>query len=64
MKSLSVEAGALCRTQPKSAKIVKAKEKEFLDAWSSLKAKSETHKNKLVDSHDLQKFLSDYRLDI
>lgn len=64
MKSLSVEAGAICRTQPQSVMVIKSKEKEVSDSWNSLKARAEAHKKKLEDSHDLQSFLNDYRYGI
>lgn len=51
----------MSRTYPQSSHEVKGKEKEVMDAWISLKSRSESRKVKLADSHDLQKFLSDYR---
>jgi spectrin alpha len=61
VKSVSVESGALSRTYSQAARHVKVKEKEVMDAWNSLKDKAEARKVKLVDSHDLQQFLNEYR---
>ena len=58
---MSVEAGALARTQPHSVRVIRGKEKEVMDAWSSLKANSEARKTKLLNSHELQQFLSEFR---
>lgn len=58
---MSVEAGALARTQPHSVRVIRGKEKEVMDAWSSLKANSEARKAKLLNSHELQRFLGEFR---
>ena len=56
-----MEAGALTRSQHQSARVIKSKEKEVMDSWISLKTRSDSRKTKLLDSHHLQRFLSNYR---
>lgn len=40
---------------------IKEKCSELNTAWSSLVGRADQRKDKLVNSHDLQRFLSDFR---
>lgn len=46
---------------PDSADTIRSKQEEIHDEWTQLTAKANARKEKLLDSYDLQRFLSDYR---
>lgn len=50
------------QTHPESGDTIYAKQKEINEEWTGLTAKANARKEKLLDSYDLQRFLSDYRL--
>lgn len=49
------------QSHPDTAEQTYAKQKEINEEWTQLQAKAQTRKEKLLDSYDLQRFLSDYR---
>ena len=49
------------QTHPETADQTYAKQKEINEEWTQLTAKANSRKEKLLDSYDLQRFLSDYR---
>eukprot|EP00117_Sycon_ciliatum_P010415 scpid4432/ scgid12327/ Spectrin alpha chain, brain; Alpha-II spectrin; Fodrin alpha chain; Spectrin, non-erythroid alpha chain len=61
VKQLTDDSGRLMTAFPMSSGAIQAKQTEIADAWSSLKAQSAARKTKLLDSHDLQRFLNDFR---
>ena len=46
---------------PDSADTIHGKQEEIHEEWTQLTAKANARKEKLLDSYDLQRFLSDYR---
>ncbi|ODM90518.1 Spectrin alpha chain [Orchesella cincta] len=48
-------------TKHESAETIYSKQKEINQEWSQLQRKANERKEKLLDSYDLQRFLSDYR---
>ena len=51
----------LIRLHPESSEVIYSKQKEINEEWSQLNTKANFRKEKLLDSYDLQRFLSDYR---
>lgn len=49
------------QTHPETSEQTYAKQKEINEEWTQLTAKANSRKEKLLDSYDLQRFLSDYR---
>lgn len=49
------------QTHPETAEQTYAKQKDINEEWTQLTAKANSRKEKLLDSYDLQRFLSDYR---
>lgn len=54
-------AARLVQGHPDSAETINSKQEEIHDEWTQLTAKANARKEKLLDSYDLQRFLSDYR---
>lgn len=54
-------ANRLANTHPDSAEITLSKQQEINEMWEQILKKATTRKEKLLDSYDLQRFLSDYR---
>lgn len=61
IRSLDETATKLMSTHPESAETIYSKQKEINQEWSQLQRKANERKEKLLDSYDLQRFLSDYR---
>lgn len=51
----------LTKNHPESADVIYSKQKEINEEWTLLQMKANNRKEKLLDSYDLQRFLSDYR---
>jgi hypothetical protein len=58
---LDEAAARLVQGHPDSADTIHSKQEEIHDEWTQLTAKANARKEKLLDSYDLQRFLSDYR---
>jgi spectrin alpha len=54
-------ANRLMQSHPETAEQTYAKQKDINEEWTQLTAKANSRKEKLLDSYDLQRFLSDYR---
>ncbi|KAG8447987.1 hypothetical protein GDO86_015185 [Hymenochirus boettgeri] len=61
VNSLGEMAERLIQSHPESADDIQEKCTELNHAWSSLRKRADQRKEKLGDSHDLQRFLSDFR---
>lgn len=61
VNSLGETAQRLIQSHPESAEDLKEKCTELNQAWGSLGKRADQRKAKLGDSHDLQRFLSDFR---
>jgi len=61
VNSLGETAERLIQSHPESAEDLQEKCTELDQAWSSLGKRADQRKAKLGDSHDLQRFLSDFR---
>ncbi|XP_044730361.1 spectrin alpha chain isoform X3 [Chrysoperla carnea] len=61
IRQLDDTANRLMQTHPESAEQTYAKQKEINEEWTQLTAKANARKERLLDSYDLQRFLSDYR---
>ncbi|XP_011311624.1 spectrin alpha chain isoform X1 [Fopius arisanus] len=61
IKQLDDTANRLMQSHPDTAEQTYAKQKEINEEWTQLTAKANSRKEKLLDSYDLQRFLSDYR---
>lgn len=61
VNSLGETAERLIQSHPESAEDLQEKCTELNQAWSSLGKRANQRKEKLGDSHDLQRFLSDFR---
>lgn len=61
MNSLGETAQRLIQSHPESAEDLQEKCTELNQAWNSLGKRADQRKEKLGDSHDLQRFLSDFR---
>ena len=56
------EAGVkMIENHPESRQVILEKKQEIHEEWNQLKTRALTRKEKLLDSYDLQRFLSDYR---
>jgi spectrin alpha len=51
----------LIKSHPESVEIITEKQEEINIAWTQLTRKAHLRKEKLLDSHDLQRYLSDFR---
>ena len=51
----------LIKNHPESSEVIYSKQKEINEEWTQLQMKANNRKEKLLDSYDLQRFLSDYR---
>ncbi|KAK9511533.1 hypothetical protein O3M35_000170 [Rhynocoris fuscipes] len=61
IKQLDETANRLMQTHPETAEQTYAKQRDINDEWTQLTAKANARKERLLDSYDLQRFLSDYR---
>lgn len=61
IRQLDETANRLMQTHPDTADQTYAKQREINEEWTQLTAKANSRKEKLLDSYDLQRFLSDYR---
>lgn len=61
IKQLDETANRLVQSHPESAEQTATKQQEITELWSQLTAKAKSRKEKLLDSYDLQRFLSDHR---
>ncbi|XP_063373302.1 spectrin alpha chain [Cydia amplana] len=61
IRSLDETANRLMSTHGDSADATYSKQREINEAWQQLQARANARKEKLLDSYDLQRFLSDYR---
>ena len=61
VKTLSAEANKLSDERGDQADDIRGKQGEMENNWEQLRAKAMDRKNKLDDSYNLHRFLSDYR---
>ncbi|XP_017134914.1 spectrin alpha chain isoform X4 [Drosophila miranda] len=61
IRQLDETANRLMQSHPDTAEQTYAKQKEINEMWDQIITKSTARKEKLLDSYDLQRFLSDYR---
>ncbi|XP_053601908.1 spectrin alpha chain isoform X2 [Plodia interpunctella] len=61
IRQLDDTANRLMSTHGDSADATYSKQREINAAWQQLQARATARKEKLLDSYDLQRFLSDYR---
>lgn len=61
VNSLGETAERLIQSHPESVDDIQEKCTELNTAWSSLVGRADQRKDKLGNSHDLQRFLSDFR---
>lgn len=61
IRQLDETANRLMQTHPETAEQTYAKQREINEEWTQLTAKANNRKEKLLDSYDLQRYLSDYR---
>ncbi|KAI5631908.1 spectrin repeat domain-containing protein [Phthorimaea operculella] len=61
IRQLDDTANRLMSTHGDSADATYSKQREINEAWQQLQARANQRKEKLLDSYDLQRFLSDYR---
>ncbi|KAL1139006.1 hypothetical protein AAG570_009067 [Ranatra chinensis] len=61
IRQLDDTANRLMQTHPETAEQTYAKQMDINEEWTQLTAKANSRKEKLLDSYDLQRFLSDYR---
>ena len=61
IKQLEEEASIMMDSQQDSGEIISEKQKDINEEWTHLCSKANLCKVKLMDSYDLQRFLSDYR---
>ncbi|CAF90368.1 unnamed protein product [Tetraodon nigroviridis] len=61
VNSLGETAERLIQSHPEAVEDIKEKCSELNTAWSSLVGRADQRKDKLANSHDLQRFLSDFR---
>lgn len=54
-------ANRLMHTHPEAGDTIYTKQREINEEWTQLTAKANARREKLLDSHDLQRFLADYR---
>ena len=61
IRQLDETAHRLMQTHPEAAENILQKQSEINEEWTQLQAKANARKEKLLDSYDLQRFLSDFR---
>lgn len=61
VKDLDDTAQRLMQTHPDQEQSIYEHQREINDLWTGLAHKAEARKAKLLDSYDLQRFLSDFR---
>merc|ERR550519_2731185 len=61
INQLDEKASKLMHTHKDNAEVIYEKQKDINEEWTHLSAKCNLRKVKLLDSYDLQRFLSDYR---
>lgn len=61
VRDLDNNAQRLMQTHPDQAESIYEHQTEINQMWNSLTIKADARKGKLLDSYDLQRFLSDYR---
>ena len=61
VKDLDSTAQRLMQTHPDQAQTIYDHQNEIVEKWNALTKNSEARKLKLLDSYDLQRFLSDFR---
>lgn len=61
IRQLDEQATRLMQTHPETADQTYAKQLEINETWQQLTTKANSRKEKLLDSYDLQRYLSDYR---
>lgn len=61
IRQLDETANRLMQSHPDTAEQTYAKQKEINEEWTQIQSKANLRKEKLLDSYDLQRFLSDYR---
>ena len=61
VKSLGETAERLMQSHPEAADDITEKRSELNTAWTSLVGRADQRKERLGNSHDLQRFLSDFR---
>merc|ERR1711971_224590 len=61
INQLDEKASKLMHTHAESSEVIYEKQKDINEEWTHLCAKANLRKVKLLDSYDLQRFLSDYR---
>merc|ERR1719336_2850212 len=61
INQLDEKSNKLIASHPESSEVIITKKKEITEEWVQLKTRALTRKEKLLDSYDLQRFLSDYR---
>jgi len=62
VKDLDDTAERLMQSHADQKQSIYEHQREINDVWSGLAHKAEARKAKLLDSYDLQRFLSDFRL--
>lgn len=61
IKSLDEKANRLRQSHPEAAEQIYDLQRELNEQWNRLTSKANNRKEKLLDSYDYQRFLSDYR---
>ncbi|KHN88357.1 Spectrin alpha chain [Toxocara canis] len=61
IKTLDEKANRLRQTHPEAAEQIYDLQREINEQWNRLTAKANNRKEKLLDSYDYQRFLSDFR---
>ncbi|MCP9263394.1 Spectrin alpha chain [Dirofilaria immitis] len=61
IKTLDEKANRLRQTHPEAAEQIYDLQRELSEQWNRLTAKANDRKEKLLDSYDYQRFLSDFR---
>lgn len=61
IRQLDETSRRLMQSHPDSADQTYAKQKEINEMWDQVTTKAQARKTRLLDSYDLQRFLSDYR---
>ncbi|XP_021964674.1 spectrin alpha chain isoform X2 [Folsomia candida] len=61
IRQMDEMASKLIKTNPELADPIYSRQKEINAEWTQLQGKANARKEKLLDSYDLQRFLSDYR---
>jgi len=61
IKQLDDAATRLRQTHPEAAQQISELQKQLNEQWMYLTSKANSRKDKLLDSYDYQRFLSDYR---